>query len=259
GPRVVQVVQAAGAGRGHAVERGVEAVTLGAGAGAGLFEAVVDLAEVAGAVAALAQQLGQHGPRRGRERGVGEPVAAPALLVRARDEPCPGGRADGGGDVGAVEAHPLGGEAVQVRGAGVRAAARGEIAVAVVVGDDQQDVGAVGRGGGHEDLGGSTGRWTGRPTDGPGGGAAGGGGAGRQALRGDAAAGRSTCPGPPPGGASAPEEELAGPAVEVEVNSSRSPRFASCTGTGLPVERSRVCRDSERPRVPARTARGSTV
>src|SRR5699024_2599772 len=174
GPRVVQVVQAAGAGRGHAVERAVEAVTLGAGAVAGLFEAVVDLAEVAGAVAALAQQLGQHGPRRGRERGVGEPVAAPALLVRARDEPCPGGRADGGGDVGAVEAHPLGGEAVQVRGAGVRAAARGEIAVAVVVGDDQQDVGAVGRGGGHEDLGGSTGRWTGGPTDGPGGGPAGG-------------------------------------------------------------------------------------
>src|SRR5699024_7677865 len=156
--RVQQVVEPAGAGGGEPVEGGVEAVLLGAGAVAGPLGAVVDLAEVAGAVAVRTQQLGQHRLGGGREGGVVEPVPAPALLVGAGDEPRAGGGADRGGDVGAVEPRPALGEPVEVRGAGVRAAARGEIAVAVVVRDDQQDVGAGGRGGRHAVLrGGCTG------------------------------------------------------------------------------------------------------
>ncbi len=150
---VVEVVQAAHRERGHAVEGGVEAVVWRAGAIAGPVLAVVDLAEVARAVPALPQQLGErrHGLRG--HRGVREPVRAPALLVLARDEARARRAADRCGHVRVVVQPPRRREGVEVRGGDLRiAAAQTQIAVPVVVRDDQQDVRALAL------IGGATGR-----------------------------------------------------------------------------------------------------
>ena len=146
---VVEVVQAAHAEPGQAVKTLVEAVVLGARPVPRALGPVVDLPEVAGAIPGAPQHLGNDLPGSGREGGGVEPAGAPALLVGAGDEARPGGGADRRGDIALVEDRPLGREAVQMRGAGVGAAAGGAVGVPVIVRDDQQDVRSIRGRGGH--------------------------------------------------------------------------------------------------------------
>src|SRR5699024_4036683 len=75
-------------------------------------------------------------------RRVGEPVGSPACLVDAGDQARPGGAADRRGDVRVVVDAAVGSQSIQVRGRHRRIGApEAEVSEAVVIGDDQDDIG----------------------------------------------------------------------------------------------------------------------
>ena len=111
--------------------------------------AEVPLAEQAGPVAGRGEQLRQRGHVRPHHRPAGGRVHDPgAVVVKAGQQARPRGRADRR-DVEVLQPHRLFGEGVEVRRPDDRVAVGTEVAEPLVVGDHEQDVGAVrGRGGG---------------------------------------------------------------------------------------------------------------
>ncbi len=105
--------------------------------------AEVPLAEDAARVALLAEELGDgfspagEAVRRPGHQGVED---GDAVRIAAREEGGAGGAADGLGDVKAGEPEALGGHAVDMRGVDVGRSVAPEVAVAQVVGQDDDDV-----------------------------------------------------------------------------------------------------------------------
>jgi len=102
----------------------------------------VPFADQARFVTRAAQQLGQE------PLGVGQliraavviPRHAKALLIRAGHQPEPAGRARGAGDIAIGETHLAAREAVELRRGHVLAAVAAEVAVAQVVGEDDDEI-----------------------------------------------------------------------------------------------------------------------
>lgn len=139
----VEVVQSSVVELGEPVEGFGEPVVRRAGPTTGfIVVSVVHLAEIAGGVARVAQPLG-HGQSVRGEGAALEPARPPAGLVATADQAGSGRRTDRRRDIGLAQGHALGSESVE----GGRRHRRAEVAPAgepVVVGEEQQDVGAPG-------------------------------------------------------------------------------------------------------------------
>ena len=149
-------------GRDHVVaveqaEVGVESLP---GGHVAVFGAQVPFAHHGGAVALRLERFGERDLLR-RQAGLAvgtEHVAHPrADGVAAREEGCAGGGAGRGGRVELGEAHAFGGHLVEVRRANRRVAVARQVAVAEIVGEEDDEVGAAGRfsGAGHPGRGGA--------------------------------------------------------------------------------------------------------
>ncbi len=110
-------------------------------------EAEVPLADQGRVVALGAQQRRQRGMRWGEPRHVGGQRLFEAdrepILVASGDQRRAGRRADGRVRISLGEAKPVLRDTVDVRGREVRAAVAGQIRVAHVVGQDEEDVGRL--------------------------------------------------------------------------------------------------------------------
>src|SRR5262249_46857999 len=131
----------------------------------GVVVAEVPLAEVAAAVAGRPQQFGERRlvgvQQRAAEEGIDD---AGAVVVAPRQQGGPSRRADRA-DVELRQLRPLRRQLVDVGGFDLVVAVDAEVAVALVVGDDEEDVwtfgGGEGKGGEEKNGGGGSGR--GRP------------------------------------------------------------------------------------------------
>jgi hypothetical protein len=114
-------------------------------------------ADQGGVVADLAQRVGQGrhggieptpgiGGVRANDTGHTHPIRIPS-----GEQGGARGRADRAIGAHGGEEHPFGGEAVEMRGPQIRLSVGGNIAVTVVVGQDQQEVGTLSGGGRHGD------------------------------------------------------------------------------------------------------------
>jgi len=113
---------------------------------AGMVVADVPLAELAGPVAAGAKDVAKGRDAATQERASAGDVHGPvAEAVDARKQLAPRGRAHRG-DVEVGQTHALGVQRVEVRRLQDRVAVTGEVAVPLVVGDDDDDVRATARG-----------------------------------------------------------------------------------------------------------------
>lgn len=115
-----------------------------------LLETEVPFAEDGGVVSALFEKVGDGEGFGGDEEGRGDGSGAPEAFaigsaegVFAGEEPVAGRSADGGGRVGVGKAFSFGGQPVDVGGFEFGGAVAAEIAVAEIVGEDEDDVGAV--------------------------------------------------------------------------------------------------------------------
>ena len=131
----------------HVAEPAVEVVEAALGGRVGRFQAQVPLADDGRVVARPLQE-------RRQQRGLGVEVAptvfgvgaddarhAHVVLVAAREQGGAGGRADGAVGVEVVEAHPVPGDLVHVGRPQVFGAVVRHVVVALVVGQDEEDVG----------------------------------------------------------------------------------------------------------------------
>jgi hypothetical protein len=115
-----------------------------------IVRAEVPLADEAGGVAERAQDLGEGLLGGGQTdggilRAPGEgALVAEALGIAAGDQAGAVGRAVGVGDVGAGKDHAAGGDAVEPGGGDFLGAVEADVAVAELVGEDDDDVGRAG-------------------------------------------------------------------------------------------------------------------
>ena len=113
-----------------------------------LFVAEVPLAEDARGVARVAEHLGQRGGSQGQSFALQDRVCDPVLELVPPGEQGAAGRRAGRADMEVHEPHTIGVQPIEVRRPEDGVAVGREVAVALVVGEDEEDVGSARRGGG---------------------------------------------------------------------------------------------------------------
>ena len=148
---VLAVAQVGGVAVHHVAEEAVEVVEAAFVGGIGGFETEVPFADDGGVVAGFFQ-FGGEGGNVGVEvapgvfgLGADDAGDADGVGVAAGEEGGTGGRADGAVGAHGGEEHAVAADAIDVGGLDIGGLVGGDVAVAVVVGEDEEEVGGRGR------------------------------------------------------------------------------------------------------------------